>query len=263
MQDMQLNSKHWIFLSPHLDDAVLSCGGLIWELVQRGCQVEIWTLFAGDKLDGAITPFAQELHARWGTAWNHAAEQRRREDRAACSILEAGYRHFSFADCIYRRETGLGRAVVVREEDLFQPNYAGEEALRRQLLAALTTALPSAAVIASPFGVGRHIDHQITAAVLRRVRCEVWYYLDYPYAQSQSGERRLWQEASGESFLLPVSARGLAHWQEAGAAYRSQVSTFWSNLEALRNAIRTFWCWGGGSLLRRLDACSRKDCAAS
>jgi len=39
---------HWIYLSPHLDDAVLSCGGIIWQQVQSGHQVEIWTICAAD-----------------------------------------------------------------------------------------------------------------------------------------------------------------------------------------------------------------------
>ena len=38
---------HWIYLSPHFDDAVLSCGGMIWEQVHSGETVEIWTLCAG------------------------------------------------------------------------------------------------------------------------------------------------------------------------------------------------------------------------
>jgi LmbE family N-acetylglucosaminyl deacetylase len=31
----------WIYLSPHFDDAVLSCGGLIFDQAQAGTPVEI------------------------------------------------------------------------------------------------------------------------------------------------------------------------------------------------------------------------------
>ena len=41
-----MNDSHWIYLSPHLDDAVYSCGGMLWEQVQRGVQAEVWTIFA-------------------------------------------------------------------------------------------------------------------------------------------------------------------------------------------------------------------------
>ena len=40
--------KTWIFLSAHCDDAVLSAGGLVWELTRRGERAEIWTICAGD-----------------------------------------------------------------------------------------------------------------------------------------------------------------------------------------------------------------------
>ncbi len=55
-----------IYLSPHLDDAVYSCGGRIWQDVRRGDTVEIWTIFAGDPA-GELSRFARELHACWGS----------------------------------------------------------------------------------------------------------------------------------------------------------------------------------------------------
>ncbi len=59
----------WIYISPHFDDAVLSCGGLIWEQTHSGIPVEIWTIMAGDPPLGAeSTPLARQLHDRWQTA---------------------------------------------------------------------------------------------------------------------------------------------------------------------------------------------------
>ena len=37
----------WVYLSPHLDDAVFSAGGLIYEQAQGGLPVEIWTYNLG------------------------------------------------------------------------------------------------------------------------------------------------------------------------------------------------------------------------
>jgi len=56
----------WVFLSPHLDDAVLSCGGFIFELIQKGERVEICTICAGDPPPGELSPLAEMLHQRWG-----------------------------------------------------------------------------------------------------------------------------------------------------------------------------------------------------
>ena len=55
-----------IFLSPHADDAGLSCGGLIYQLAQAGERPIVITLFGGDPPDaGPLSDFAQSLHTRW------------------------------------------------------------------------------------------------------------------------------------------------------------------------------------------------------
>ena len=79
---------HWIFISPHPDDAVYSCGGFIWEQLADGEKVEIWTLFAADPPKDGSSAYAQELHARWKTGQN-AMAVRRSEDRAACAGVGA------------------------------------------------------------------------------------------------------------------------------------------------------------------------------
>jgi len=70
---------HWIYLSPHFDDVALSCGGLVWEQVQAGKAVSIWTVCAGSASVGDLSPFAKELHMRWEVDENET-EQLRIED---------------------------------------------------------------------------------------------------------------------------------------------------------------------------------------
>ncbi len=96
----------WIYFSPHLDDVVLSCGGLIWQQTQAGDNVEVWTICAGDLPAGPYTAFVEELHARWETSEN-AVLIRRREDRMACSRLGATWRHLPIPDSVYRRSSML------------------------------------------------------------------------------------------------------------------------------------------------------------
>ena len=57
----------WIYLSPHLDDAVFSAGGLIYEQAQAGIPVEIWTIMCGyPPLPEEVFSVAQLLHVQWG-----------------------------------------------------------------------------------------------------------------------------------------------------------------------------------------------------
>ena len=240
--------QHWIFLSPHLDDAVFSCGGLLFELAQRGAKVDVWTIFAGDPPPGPLTPFAESLHARWGTGAG-SAPARRREDESACARLGAGARHFDYPDCIYRLNPD-GTPVIDGEDDLFQAAYGGESELERELTAVFGGALPADVCLAAAFGIGRHVDHQLLVRAVRNLPYEVWFYPDYPYAAGDSTEKQAWEMAPGRSLLAPVGAHGLAAWQAAVEAYRSQISTFWDGPEQMRARIRAYWRSGGGGLLR-------------
>ena len=92
----------WIYLSPHLDDAVLSAGGLIYEQAQSGDPVEIWTLLCGYAPSEEVSPFAQALHQQWGFgSAEETVRLRRAEDRNAAAALGASAIHFDFLDCIY------------------------------------------------------------------------------------------------------------------------------------------------------------------
>ncbi len=240
------DKPHWIFLSPHLDDVVFSCGGLIWELTQRGERVEVWTIFAGDPPDAPLSTFAQKLHARWKTSAG-AVQTRREEDTAACAILGASFRHFYLPDCIYRLDDD-GEAVIRDEADLFRPGYGGEARLAEQLRRIFEQELSEAARLAVPFTIGEHIDHQLVRRVAGNLRRVLWYYAEYPYSAVDSTEFLLWQQCPVDSDLPVITRQALEKWQTAAACYQSQISTFWSDIAALRNAFEKYWRQGRGTL---------------
>jgi LmbE family N-acetylglucosaminyl deacetylase len=94
-----------LFLSPHLDDIVLSCGGQIAQLVRSGRRVHVVTVFAGDAApEAAVSPHVQELHERWKLDPHNPSPGRRAEDRAALKMISASIQvtHLPFPDCVYR-----------------------------------------------------------------------------------------------------------------------------------------------------------------
>jgi LmbE family N-acetylglucosaminyl deacetylase len=227
-----------IYLSPHLDDAVYSCGGRIWQDVHRGDIVEIWTIFAGDPA-GELSPFARELHARWGSGVE-AMSRRRAEDRSACRILGAGYKHLAYADCIYRRLPQTGAPLIQKNEDLFMPIQAGEEGLVQQITAELLALNPQKSLLICPLSLGGHMDHRITRAAAEQTGFVLAYYADYPYAADPSvdvsalvpGNCRM------ESFALDEEA--VEKWAQAIAAYTSQLSSFWTSIEEMRTSLAEY-----------------------
>ena len=96
---------HHLFLSPHYDDAIYSCGGTIASLTAAGESVTILTICAGAPPSGQLSWFAEQLHERWGLADSQAVQEmieiRRQEDRAALEIVAAEGHYFDVPDCIW------------------------------------------------------------------------------------------------------------------------------------------------------------------
>lgn len=229
-----------IYLSPHLDDAVLSCGGRIWQQAQSGERVLVMTIFAGTPSpDAPLSPFAQELHARWEHS-NDAAAKRREEDLAALALLGADPTHWPYADCIYRQSPG-GDFLYPSWESLWGEIHAAEEVLVVELtdrLAALP--LSQDGTIYAPLGVGHHVDHQIVHLAATASGHALVYYEDFPYArdsqaaQAGPGEER-WQEE-----LVLLSEQALEARIAAIACYRSQISSFWADPAEMATEVRAF-----------------------
>ncbi len=236
-----------IYLSPHLDDAVFSCGGWIWEQTQRGLDVEIWTICAGDPPQGSLSAFARTLHRTWNLSDN-ATQIRRDEDSKACQIIGAESRHFPFPDCIYRKSPE-GEYYYASEEDIFGGLDPREADLIDRISADLGEALPPEVQLFAPLGIGNHVDHEIVRKAAARLERDLHYYADYPYARTPEGkgilsfmeESREWQ---GEQ--TRISEKGLDIWWQAAQAYRSQISTFWEDDHALRREIIGYSAFLGG-----------------
>jgi LmbE family N-acetylglucosaminyl deacetylase len=256
----------WIYLSPHLDDAALSCGGLIWAQTQRGDHVEIWTICAGDPPTGKLSPFAEELHQRWQSGIE-AAARRREEDLISCQAISATPRHFPLPDCIYRRagedywQAGESRQQNAASPGAFlYPDYQAifgalhplESDLVQQLARRLDESLPLEAVVVCPLTVGGHVDHRLTRLAAEQVRRDLWYYADYPYADDlvqrpEQLERLAPANAIRRTFRLNREA--LQAWGKAVAAHRSQLSTFWPDLKAMQAALQGYYTRMGGAVL--------------
>ncbi|NLE75924.1 MAG: PIG-L family deacetylase [Chloroflexi bacterium] len=174
-----------LFLSPHLDDAALSCGGQIAGLTQAKAAVQVVTIFAGDAPADGLSPFAAALHQDWGLGPNPPA-LRRAEDSQALALLGADFTHLPHGDAIYRR--GAQGLFYADREAIFGPPASEEAAAFPAQLAAELAALlggPGQATLHAPLAVGRHVDHTLARAaalILMQAGHAVQFYEDYPYS---------------------------------------------------------------------------------
>ena len=236
---VKLQPMEWIYLSPHLDDVALSCGGLVWEQSRAGDSVSIWTICAGDPPPGPLSPFAESLHSRWKTG-RQAIERRRSEDIAACSRLGSAYRHFQIPDCIYRLAPGSDEHLYTTEESLFGELNVREENLIQSLSAELACSLSPDAQVACPLSLGGHVDHRLTRAAASGLARSLYYYADYPYVLDAWGEIQRLQDQGWKAQHFLISARGMAAWQTAVGEHTSQISTFWDADAEMRKALHNY-----------------------
>src|SRR4051794_20848991 len=93
-----------IYLSPHLDDAALSCGGAIARHANDGARVLVVTLCtAAPPPEGPFSTLAQAEHRGWGLAPAEVISTRLREDDLALARLDADPYRAGLLDAIYRR----------------------------------------------------------------------------------------------------------------------------------------------------------------
>lgn len=168
-----------VYLSPHLDDVALSCGGQIAQRARTGDRVTVVTLFAGDPPQ-ELSALARRLH-RAGSLGANAVNVRRREDETSCSILGAEPTHWAFTDALYRRDAATGDALYPTLEALFQDPVEPDQALTEELAERLREAFEGVTLYA-PLAVGGHVDHRLTrAAAERAFGGRLAYYEDFPY----------------------------------------------------------------------------------
>jgi LmbE family N-acetylglucosaminyl deacetylase len=232
----------WIYISPHLDDAVLSAGGLIHDQARDGNRVEIWTLVCGFPPEAELTPFAQLLHFQWGfTSAEETVRSRRVEDERAASIVGAKAVHFDVPDCIYRRGPD-GEALYPM--NVFIPPHPAEGDLPAKMTDILRERIQLDDVLVCPLGIGGHADHLLVRQAVEGLNRALWYYADVPYVLNhpealEPSTRRMAAERRD------VSSGGLDAWVQGIAAYKSQISTLFENPLKMKEAMEIYGKKGG------------------
>jgi LmbE family N-acetylglucosaminyl deacetylase len=203
-----------VFVSPHPDDAALSCGGLIARLRDRGEPVAIVTVFCGPGPLDHLTPYQREALGFGADAdsgsppdSNIADTQapgaaptperlmalRRAEDESFARFAGASVVFLNLPDAVFRGYEG--------DERLMGPSRPDDRAPVEELRAALAKLLPGRPGrldrLYLPLSIGGHVDHRLTrrAAIALLAESEspylkrAYFYEDFPYALTVGFER--------------------------------------------------------------------------
>lgn len=238
-----------LFLSPHLDDAILSCGGTIHGLTSRGERVIVVTAMAGEPGEPLpATPVLQALRASWSAA---PLRTRRAEDAQAARLLGAQVYHLGLTECAFRTALcGTGEWIALYPAD--DSPFAGVNPADEARVSLFATRLPftDAATIYAPLGVDNHVDHLLVrdwALVLTgaAVAPALIFYEEYPRARSRTAVARAlayYPRALPALTLapevVPLSSDDLEAKLHALACYRSHLHVLWSDAAEMERLAR-------------------------
>ncbi len=241
--EIQRHHRH-IFLSPHFDDIVYSCGGTIGVQVSTGLRPLVITVFGGAPATPVeLSTFATDIHRKMGFRQDAqaAVAARRREDAAALDYLHADYLWLDYPDAIYRGTppyyTSSVTGVDVHPGDLWIDRELAQN------LVALHERLPDA-VWYAPLAIGLHVDHQVVCSAADRLiqrGANVKLYEDFPYVLAKGArEERIKDLGTPLEPALVEMSEMLPLRQEAAAMYASQTELNFGSKAAMFNAMETY-----------------------
>ena len=239
-----------LFVSPHLDDAVFSAGGLAGLLADRGWTTVLVTAFTRSVVPATGFALACQLDKGLAPDVDYMA-MRRSEDREAASLL--GFSETRWLDLLEAPHRGYETPLA-----LFGDVHPRDSI--RIPLAALFVGLAAEfkpALIVVPQGLGNHVDHQqVIAAALACFRGDrVAFYRDTPYAIRQPEARPVASIAWCERSVIRIDT-AISRKIAAAQAYASQIGFQFGGAAPLSRALQSFALQeGAGAPAERYIGC--------
>ena len=165
-------------ISPHLDDAVFSVGGLLHKAARKGWDCSVVTCFTASVLHP--TGFALQCQTDKGLAPEvDYMKLRRAEDKNACELLGLDYQWLSFKEAPHR---GYEEPKALFQDVL--PKDKVEIDLQKKLISIIQDEHPD--IVLFPYGIGNHVDHQQVIKAVKYLKAKFpkirfYQWFDEPY----------------------------------------------------------------------------------
>lgn len=193
LREIVRKKKPCYFFSPHLDDAVLSCGSLLSYLSGK-TPVTVVTVFT----KASEKPYTFSAKRFLKKCNENDAEllfkKRKSEDTLAMNTLRISSIHCGMVDGTWRKKSSLSKVrkkvgkifpeLLYRYPTFFHVSsgkLSGDDLVfSKELRASLKKYIPKNAVIFAPLGIGNHIDHVLVRKVFSGFP-NIIYWSDFPY----------------------------------------------------------------------------------
>lgn len=237
-----------VILSPHMDDAALSCGGLLNFLRDRQTSCLVISIYCGNPpavkhKDGSIRTRQRKGHV--------SPQLRRREDVAAMHAVDADFVHLGFPDGIYRRSPLTNQLIYRSAREKWVAPRIDDLAHMEELYLVLRRHCLDLGriLLVSPMGIGQHVDHTIVARIALRLAergLSLMFYEDFPYVVNQKigkgteddpklALQRLGTD-TGSRMVLRINAEAKA---DLISHYHSQIPALFGDEKGVLEALHT------------------------
>lgn len=240
-------TRHYFFLSPHFDDAVLSSGGLIGCLRHPADSFSVITVFGGVP-DPSVSAFARHLLQDWQMADDLG--RRSAEDRQALAALNVtDFTHWPYAEAAFRRDSA-DHALYASYEELRETPRADDRELLETLITqthALLSTTDKQPVLMCPLSLGGHVDHRLIHAIGLQLRAEghtVYFYEEWPYVAALEMTR---STVGWRSRTISLTATALNDKISAAQQYSSQINLMGGSAQQARERLTAYAHKVGGA----------------
>ncbi|MFD1951829.1 PIG-L deacetylase family protein [Sphingomonas arantia] len=164
---------HVVAISPHLDDAAFSVGGLLAAHARAGDRVTVVTCFTGNVARPTGFALACQTDKGLGPEVDYMV-LRRAEDVAACAVIGAAAVHLPFLEAPHRGYASAPELFAGRRAD---------DGVLGPLTVALGELLDGLAadLVMGPLAIGDHVDHWQVRDALEAVDPGALLWEDWPY----------------------------------------------------------------------------------
>ena len=237
-----------VVLSPHLDDAVLSCFGLLEHLEDVISRLVI-TICCGTPAPAPGFGDIDEFRDNPDLSKYGRPDERRREDVDAMDALGCDFVHLGFEDGVYRRSPTSGDYIYRTTREKFVRPRIEDASHIEELYLVLRRLCQNMGrlLLVTPMSIGYHVDHSITthnALRLENDDVELLFYEDFPYVlhprysngfedSPRQAMDRLGREPE-QRYALPIDPE---HKADILTHYESQVPVLFDDADDMHTSL--------------------------
>lgn len=219
--------NQYVFLSPHLDDAILSCGMILSRLSDFKKDITIISIFT----QSGSKPYSLQANSFMNKSGyvdaQHLFKERKKEDELAVGFYGGKYLHLDYIDAAWRQNKA-GEHVYKSEKSQFSGVISdNDKFIVRNLFKKISIELRGIndLLIFAPLGIGGHVDHVIAREVAKKLRQQIIFWQDYPYNRSGAAIKKFFSNNVNFKHCFTIFEN--RHWRNKSIAiqfYKSQLN---------------------------------------